>query len=322
MILVVEDSPDQQRLVRQMLETAGYRDVRTCDDAPEALEIVRKNIDQMEAVITDVWLIDGSGIQLTRDIRKMDQLRDLPVIIMTGKEGPEILPQAVEAGVNDFLFKPFHWMELIARIRNNLRLKSEIARRVARETELAAAKNELREALSRFEEVSHQDALTGVSNRRKMDEHLEREWRLAQRARRPVSVVLIDVDYFKEYNDHYGHPQGDNCLRIIAKVVANGVHRPADLVARYGGEEFILILPETPLEGAAHVAEAIRAAIEAAQIEHKGSPLGVVTASLGVAALLPEKGYEPVALIQNADRALYQAKKERRNMVSVSREAL
>jgi len=112
MILVVEDSPDQQRLVRQMLETAGYRDVRTCDDAPEALEIVRKNIDQMEAVITDVWLIDGSGIQLTRDIRKIDQLRDLPVIIMTGKEGPEILPQAVEAGVNDFLFKPFHtWKE-------------------------------------------------------------------------------------------------------------------------------------------------------------------------------------------------------------------
>ncbi len=318
MILVVEDSPDQQRLVRQMLETAGYRDVRTCDDAPEALQIIRESMDSIEAVITDVWLIDGSGIQLARDIRKIDLLRDLPVIIMTGKEGPEILPQAVEAGVSDFIFKPFHWMELIARVRNNLRLRTEIARRVAREEELTRSHQALRDALQRMEEMSNHDPLTGIGNRRKMEDHLQSEWRRAQRVRRPLSIVLIDVDFFKEYNDRYGHPQGDQCLRIVAQTISRVVHRPADLVARYGGEEFILILPETPVEGAGHVAEIVRASIEAEKLAHEGSHFGFVTVSLGVASMTPQVDREALELIHAADRALYRAKKEKRNFVCIA----
>ncbi|MBL8021743.1 MAG: diguanylate cyclase [Leptospirales bacterium] len=317
MILIVEDSPDQQRLVRQMLESSGYRDLLFAESAPQGMQLLLAHADSVDLILADVWLPSGNGIQFTRDIRSMPQFRDIPVIIMTGKEGPQILPQAMDAGVNDFIFKPFHWLELVARVRNSLRLRTEIARRISREAELLEGQRQLEGMLSKLEVTSNLDPLTAVANRRKFDEHLDREWKRGARAGFVISMILLDIDFFKEYNSLYGHPGGDQCLKRMALGVRDVARRPTDLFARYGGEEFAIILPETPGPGAAHVAEIVRKAVEGLRIDHEGAPGKIVTASIGVASLLPARDASPEILVKAADRALYRAKQEGRNCFAV-----
>lgn len=313
MILIVEDSPDQQRLVRQMLESSGYRDLLFAETALQAMQLLLDNAASIQLILADVWLPSGNGIQLTRDVRNLPRFRDLPVIIMTGKEGPQILPQAMDAGVSDFIFKPFHWLELVARVRNCLRLQTEIARRVSREAELLEGHRQLEGMLNKLEVTSNLDPLTSVANRRKFDEHLDREWKRAVRAGIPISMILLDIDFFKEYNSRYGHPGGDQCLKRMAQGVRDVARRPADLFARYGGEEFAIILPETPSAGAAHIAEMVRKLVEGLGIEHESSPHKVVTTSIGVASIRPGRDASSEMLIKAADRALYRAKEEGRN---------
>jgi len=162
------------------------------------------------------------------------------------------------------------------------------------------------------------DSLMGIANRRRFDEALEHEWARALRTGSTLSLLMIDVDRFKLYNDRYGHQQGDLCLKAIADAVAQAARRPGDLVARYGGEEIGVLLPETDADGASEIAERVRASIEASAIEHRDSvPWGIVTASLGAATLKPIATDEPAAasLVELADRALYQAKRAGRNQV-------
>ncbi|MCE9599592.1 MAG: diguanylate cyclase [Spirochaetia bacterium] len=317
MILIVEDSPDQQRLVRQMLESSGYRDLLFAESAPEAMQLLNEHADSIQLILADVWLPSGNGIQLTRDLRSISRFRDLPVIIMTGKEGPQILPQAMDAGVSDFIFKPFHWLELVARVRNCLRLQTEISRRLSREAELLEEHRQLEGMLSKLEVASNLDPLTSVANRRKFDEHLDREWKRCARTGLIMSMILIDIDFFKEYNQRYGHPGGDQCLKRLAQGVREVARRPADLFARYGGEEFAVILPETPSGGAAHVAELLRKGVEGLRMDHEGSPNKIVTTSIGVASIEPPRDSSPDVLIKAADRALYRAKKEGRNCFAI-----
>lgn len=317
MILIVEDSADQQRLLKQMLTSAGYKDVHITDSAEEALRVLKEQPDAVELAIVDFMLSHGDGIDLIREARRMPDLKDTPFILVTGRAGPEIIPQALEAGAADFIFKPFHWMELISRVRNALRLRMEIARRIAREAELITSQRELEDVVRRLEMISNQDSLTGVANRRRLDDHIDQEWRRAIRQRKAISVILADVDYFKEYNDRYGHPGGDDALRRVAQIVMHAVHRPADLVARYGGEEFMIVLPETPASGAEHVAHMITAAVQHAGIPHEASPFGVVTLSCGVACLQPEAGQSPERLTKAADLALYRAKRSERNVAAI-----
>lgn len=313
MILVVEDSADQQRLIKQMLTSAGYKDVHLTDSAAEAMRILKEQPASVELALVDFMLSAGDGIDLIREARRMPELRDTPFLLVTGRAGPEIIPQALEAGAVDFIFKPFHWMELVSRVRNALRLRMEIARRIAREAELITSQRELEDAFRKLESISNQDSLTGVSNRRKLDEHLETEWRRAVRQRKIISVILTDVDYFKEYNDRYGHLGGDEALRRVALIIGRAVHRPGDLVARYGGEEFMIVLPETPGSGAEHVAHMITASVQHAGIPHESSPFGVITMSCGVACMLPEAGQSPERITKAADLALYRAKRSERN---------
>lgn len=317
MILVVEDSADQQRLIKQMLTSAGYKDIRVTDSVAEALSLLREQPSALELALVDYGLSTGDGIDLIREARRIADLRDTPFILVTGRAGPEIIPQALEAGAADFLFKPFHWMELIARVRNALRLRMEISRRIAREAELITSQRELEEAFRRLETISNQDSLTGVANRRRLDEHLDQEWRRAARQAKPLSVILTDVDYFKEYNDRYGHLGGDDALRRVAHIVQKAVHRPADLVARYGGEEFMIVLPETPQVGAEHVAHMVTAAVHHAKIPHEASPFGVITLSCGVAAMIPAQGEAVERITKAADLALYRAKRSERNLAAV-----
>lgn len=162
--------------------------------------------------------------------------------------------------------------------------------------------------------LANSDGLTGVANRRRFEEHLKQEWRRMLREQLPLSVILGDIDYFKTYNDSYGHLEGDDCLKVVARAIDRVVNRPADLVARYGGEEFAIILPNTPAEGAMQVAQSIRKAILQLQIPHQSSPVReYVTMSLGIATQIPTQELSPKNLIEAADQALYRAKEQGRN---------
>ncbi|MBA4392921.1 MAG: hypothetical protein C0407_05155, partial [Desulfobacca sp.] len=169
-----------------------------------------------------------------------------------------------------------------------------------------------------LEHFSYMDGLTGISNRRHFDQVLEQEWRRCLREQTPISLIMVDIDHFKLFNDVYGHQTGDDCLKEVARILKESLNRPADIAARYGGEEFGIILPDTELEGALKVAEILRAGVEELGIPHKSSPVGQwVTISLGVANLVPTSDTSPDQLVTVSDRALYRAKGEGRNRVAV-----
>jgi len=240
----------------------------------------------------------------------------VPVIMVTGRSDPQLVRVAFEAGATDFVTKPFERIELLARVRSALRLKEEMDRRKAREAELLEVTHQLQEANDLLRRISLQDGLTGVSNRRHFDEALPVEWRRSQRDDVPLSLIMLDIDRFKTFNDSHGHLRGDDCLRAVAGAITQVVHRPGDLVARYGGEEFAVLLPRTDERGARSVAEAVRATVEGLQIDHEPSesPRGV-TISAGVATVVPVPNGDPVALVAAADAALYDAKECGRNRV-------
>lgn len=176
-----------------------------------------------------------------------------------------------------------------------------------------------RQIEEKLKRLSVLDGLTGIGNRRLFDETVDREWKRALRDQVSISLVLLDIDFFKLYNDTYGHLKGDTCLKQVATTLANGVQRPADVVARYGGEEFAIVLPETSAEGALSLAEAVRSSIESLKIEHnKSTASPYVTVSAGVSTSTPEHGDAYEQLISNADKALYQAKGKGRNQAVVS----
>ena len=184
--------------------------------------------------------------------------------------------------------------------------------------ETESANQRLARANFKLQRLSQIDGLTGVANRRYFDRYFAREWRRAVRSSQTLSIIFADVDYFKAYNDHYGHQAGDDCLRKVAKALSTGVSRPADLLARYGGEEFVVVLPDTALDGACHIAENMRVAVESLAIPHAESATAAhITLSLGVAAVAPDREIPPESLIAAADKALYRAKKEGRNRVCV-----
>jgi len=182
-------------------------------------------------------------------------------------------------------------------------------------TERKRAEQQLQEAYNALEALAVTDALTGLANRRRFDQCLTSEWRRGLRDRKPLSLLMIDADLFKSYNDTYGHLRGDSCLRQIAEAALDVVARPGDLVARFGGEEFAVILPNTNNEGALEVASEICAALRSRKLPHSGNPFGIMTVSVGCATLTPRFGLHSVNLIEFADEALYKAKTEGRNRV-------
>lgn len=175
---------------------------------------------------------------------------------------------------------------------------------------------QLAEANQELEKLSVVDSLTKIANRRKFDQYIAAEWTRLAREQNPLSLILCDIDYFKLYNDTYGHQAGDHCLQEVAQAISNVIKRPADLVARYGGEEFVLVLPNTPLPGAKHLAQEVRLQVEALRLPHINSPLDLyVTVSLGVSCCIPQSNFSFQTLIAAADKGLYQAKATGRNRV-------
>ena len=183
--------------------------------------------------------------------------------------------------------------------------------------QIAINRDELERANQRLEQLVTTDALTGMVNRRGFDIAVQREWRRALREQQPISLLLLDLDYFKSLNDTLGHQAGDECLRRVAESIQSAIRRPVDVATRYGGEEFAIVLPDTDTPAAQHMAERVRSGVEALGILHPASPMGVVTISVGLATTHPDGALVPALLIQQADAALYRAKASGRNRTAV-----
>jgi diguanylate cyclase (GGDEF)-like protein len=261
-------------------------------------------------VLLDIRLPGLDGYEVCRQLKQDPATRDIPVIFVSALDEGMDKVRGFELGGNDYIPKPFQAVEVVARVENQLKIANL-------QREMALKNAELERANRMLQSLSYLDPLTGIANRRNFDESFEQEWRRARREDGRVALVMADVDRFKDYNDLYGHPSGDECLRRVALEASNSLRRAGDLAARYGGEEFALVLPGTDTQGARIVAEDVRARVERLQIPHKGSPHGVVTLSLGVAAMSPKDDQPRELLVAAADRALYQAKANGRNRLEM-----
>ncbi len=324
-ILVVDDSIDSQRLIRAFLKSDGHDEVIMAQSATEAYRVLSSKADEnnIQLILLDIVMPDVNGIEACRKMKTFATAIDTPIIMVTAKTEKEELEKAFAAGAMDYITKPINKTELLARVRSALRLKREIDGRKAREQELLEVTRQLEAANESLRLQTSRDGLTGVANRRHFDELLAQEWERATRERQPLALLMIDIDDFKRYNDHYGHLQGDDCLRSVASAGVRALKRPCDVLARYGGEEFAAILPLTDVVGATAIGEQIRSAVEALRIPHaKSSCAAVVTISLGAYSVIPTSALVVENLIQCADRALYRAKANGRNQVQVGEDRI
>ena len=326
-ILIVDDSEDIRLLLKSILKTAGYDDLLFAKSANEAYEVLgvgkeaqsEVEIRKVDLILMDVAMPGIDGIEACSLIKENKNICDIPVVMVTALDEIKLLEVALDKGALDYIAKPFNKIELLARIRSGLRLKKEVDRRKERERKLVETTKELEEANKSLKRLSSLDGLTGVANRRSFDERIELEWARAMRNAQPLALIMIDIDYFKPYNDRYGHQAGDDCLKKVASMITSTIHRAGDLAVRYGGEEFAVLLPDTNMEGAIGIAEKIRAGVEGMQIEHCGSKNNnFLTISLGVASKIPVKMEKFAPLIKAADKVLYIAKKEGRNRVKAA----
>lgn len=306
-ILIVEDSAGSLRVLGHHIEKMGITPIPARTGLSGVDLFVSEHPD---LVLIDIDLPDIGGFELARRIRQMESPGDwTPIVFLSSLDRDEDLEKGIAAGGDDYLLKPVSAVVLGAKIR-------ALQRIIQMRQSLLVLTRKLDTANHELKRLASLDGLTAIANRRHFDTVLDDEWRRAVRQGRDLSILMCDIDHFKEYNDSYGHPSGDECLRQVARVLASAMDRGGDLVARYGGEEFVAVLPETSLEGASFVAERMRQAIAQLKLTHGGSPFGCLTASFGIASAVPGAKSDPLKILAAADRALYQAKQNGRNRVA------
>ncbi|MBF0296095.1 MAG: diguanylate cyclase [Magnetococcales bacterium] len=292
-LLIVDDESVNIEILAKYLQ-AEYRVLFTTDPL-KAVEMAERTLPDL--ILMDVVMPGIDGYEACRRLKARAITREIPVIFVTAMHEAQYEVIGFDVGGVDYITKPVKSFLLRARVRTHVELK--------RKTDY-------------LHRLATLDGLTGIPNRRRLDEFLRQEWNRGVRKQDSfLSLMLIDVDYFKKYNDHYGHQAGDHCLQAVAGILADVLERATDLVARYGGEEFACVLPDTPLEGAIHTAEKIQQRMAALAIPHAKSDLpgGCVTLSIGVVSMMPVKGREPESLVAAADLELYAAKKNGRNRI-------
>jgi diguanylate cyclase (GGDEF)-like protein len=298
-ILIVEDDVRQRELLQKMFERKGY-EALTAPDGQTALDILQR--EPVRLVITDWAMPNMDGLSLIRHIRSARLTSYTYLIVLTGLNSPDHVVGGLEAGADDYITKPFTLREL--------QLRVAIGERIIR------LETQLREARDQLAMLATRDNLTGLLNRHGLQERVGALLSQAARERKPLGVILLDIDHFKRINDQFGHAAGDEVLRWVGATLLQSV-RPYDCVARWGGEEFLVLLPGAPLTIAATVAERLRRNISAADFVLSMGQALPVRISLGVTSTLSVQQFDLSALAQQADTALYQAKQQGRNRVCV-----
>jgi diguanylate cyclase (GGDEF)-like protein len=293
-ILVVDDAMENIQILHAALQ--DEHEVLFALDGPRALEIARSQ--HPDLILLDAVMPGMDGYAVCKALFAAPETSDIPVIFVTALKSPEDETRALGAGAADFISKPVNAAVVRARVRTQLTVKRQ------------------RDALRALILL---DPLTGVANRRAFDERLEMEWRRCGRAQLPVSLLMVDIDHFKLYNDHYGHPAGDATLLQVASAMRRAAGRSQDLVARYGGEEFAILLPQLDEQGAIGVARRLMHELEMLDLPHAASPTSQrLTASIGIASMAPDEHSLPADLVRAADALLYQAKAGGRNRYRTS----
>ena len=291
-VLVIDDDP----VVVDILRTVFDGDLRILvahSGADGILIAVQENPD---LILLDVRMPDMDGYETCARLKQMAETADIPVVFLTARIEQEDEYKGLDLGAIDYIAKPIIPPIVKLRIQNHLTLKRQ------------------RDQLANMSMI---DGLTGIANRRRFDDHMDQELRRAIRSKAPFSLLLMDIDDFKAYNDSYGHQGGDDTLRNVAQEIRNHLRRPSDLVARYGGEEFAVVLPDTPMDAACMLAEKIRLGVEALAIPHKKARAADhVTVSIGVAISTIDEPLDKSQLIAAADAQLYKSKERGRNRVS------
>ncbi len=288
-ILIVDDAMENIQILHKAL--LDEHQVLFALDGQKAVSMAKQQ--RPDLILLDAMMPGMDGYAVCAALLDTDATRDIPIIFVTALDQPEDETRALEAGAADFISKPVNAAVVRARVRTHLRLKrqSDVLR-----------------------ELTMTDALTGVANRRCFDETLGNEWRRCARSGAPMAIIMVDIDHFKQYNDHYGHPAGDACLQQVSAAMRMCAGRPQDLLARYGGEEFALLLPQLDVAGARVVAQRIHDEVIKLGITHAASSTApVVTVSMGVAAMVPDETGDPGRLLKAADEMLYRAKDLGRN---------
>ncbi|GAB4533789.1 MAG: diguanylate cyclase [Pleurocapsa sp.] len=296
----------------------GY-EVTESDRGQKALEQVRAN--PPDIILLDISMPEMDGFEVCQKLKTDLHTKDIPIIFISALNEASSKTQAFKYGGNDYITKPFQVEEVLIRVKNQLqinRLKTELQNKnklLKRELiKRKITEQKLLKLNQKLSKLATLDGLTKIANRHYFDEFLTKEWQRGQREQFPLSLILCDIDYFKLYNDRFGHPAGDSCLKQVAQTISTMIKRPADLLARYGGEEFAIILPRTPGKNALQLAQIIRLQIKKLGIFHPDSLADdVVSLSLGVSCVIPSSKYTKEQLLLTADKALYQAKEQGRD---------
>lgn len=290
--MVIDDSAENIHALVSLLK-ADYR-VSAARNGETGLQMASRN--HPDLIILDIRMPGLDGYEVCRRLKSDETTRRIPIIFITAASGDMDEVKAFQTGAIDYITKPFSPVAVKARVKTHV---------------------ELKKASDLLETLSSIDGLTNIYNRRKFDELMAFEWRKAQRRAEPLSVLFLDIDHFKNYNDHYGHPRGDECLKRIAATLKQTLKRPEDILARYGGEEFVMILPNTDQAGVEYLGESIMKSVRDLNIPHEYSSVAEnVTVSIGGATAIPEPGaHSHAEFLEIADKMLYSAKAIGRNQI-------